>query len=89
MVNTTPPNSAAVKVPDQFRALYAYSPYHRVAEKVAYPSVLLLTGEHDGRVNPSHSKKLAARLQSATASKNPVLLRTSGSSGHGMGTGIE
>jgi prolyl oligopeptidase len=84
--NTT--EFGTVKIPDQFRALYAYSPYHRVTEKVAYPSVLLLTGEHDGRVNPSHSKKLTARLQAATASKNPVFLRTSGSSGHGMGTAL-
>lgn len=84
--NTT--EFGTVKVPEQFRALHAYSPYHRVADKTAYPSVLLLTGEHDGRVNPSHSKKFAARLQSASASKNPVLLRTSGSSGHGMGTAL-
>lgn len=84
--NTT--EFGTVKIPDQFRALYAYSPYHRVADKAPYPSVLLLTGEHDGRVNPSHSKKFAARLQAATASRNPVLLRTSGSSGHGMGTAL-
>jgi len=84
--NTT--EFGTVKIPEQFRALQAYSPYHRVADKTQYPSVLLLTGEHDGRVNPAHSKKFAARLQAATAAKNPVLLRTSGSSGHGMGTAL-
>jgi prolyl oligopeptidase len=84
--NTT--EFGTVKIPEHFRALYGYSPYHRVAEKTGYPAVLLLTGEHDGRVNPAHSKKFAARLQTATASKNPVLLRTSGSSGHGMGTAL-
>jgi prolyl oligopeptidase len=84
--NTT--EFGTVKIPEQFRALYAYSPYHRVQDKTAYPSVLLLTGEHDGRVNPAHSRKMAARLQAATASNRPVLLRTSGSSGHGIGTAL-
>lgn len=84
--NTT--EFGTVKIAEQFRALHAYSPYHRVTEKTAYPSVLLLTGEHDGRVNPAHSRKMTARLQGATGSKRPVLLRTSGSSGHGAGTAL-
>jgi prolyl oligopeptidase len=84
--NTT--EFGTVKIPEQFRALYAYSPYHRVIEKTAYPSVLFLTGEHDGRVNPAHSRKMTARLQAASNSKRPVLLRTSGSSGHGAGTAL-
>ncbi len=74
--------------PDHFRALNAYSPYHRVTDRVKYPSVLMLTGEHDGRVNPAHSKKMTARLQAATASRNPVLLRTSANTGHGQGTAL-
>lgn len=69
----------------QFEALYAYSPYHRVRDGVAYPAVLLTTGWHDGRVNPAHSRKMAARLQ-ATGTPQPVLLRTSFTSGHGRGT---
>jgi prolyl oligopeptidase len=84
--NTT--EFGTVKIPDQFRALHAYSPYHRVTDKTPYPAALLLTGEHDGRVNPAHSRKMTARLQAATASKRPVLLRTSGSSGHGAGTAL-
>ncbi|MCI0743796.1 MAG: alkaline phosphatase D family protein, partial [Verrucomicrobia subdivision 3 bacterium] len=52
------------------------------------PAVMLLTGAHDGRVNPAHSRKMTARLQAATASKEPVLLRTSGNSGHGRGTAL-
>jgi len=84
--NTT--EFGTVKIPEQFRALYAYSPYHHVADKAKYPAVLLLTGEHDGRVNPAHSRKMTARIQAANASKNPVLLRTSGSSGHGIGTAL-
>ena len=78
----------SVKDPDQFKALYAYSPYHRVQEKTKYPSVLMLTGEHDGRVNPAHSRKMTARLQAATTSGQPLLLRTSSTSGHGMGTAL-
>ncbi len=77
-----------VKDPHQFEALYDYSPYHRVAEGTAYPAVLLITGENDGRVNPANSRKMAARLQAATAARHPVLLRTSASSGHGMGTAL-
>jgi prolyl oligopeptidase len=77
-----------VKDPDQFRALYGYSPYHRVADKTYYPSVLMLTGEHDGRVNPAHSRKMVARLQSATTSSRPILLRTSSKTGHGHGTAL-
>ena len=74
--------------PDQFAALYAYSPYHRIVDGLAYPAVLIVTGENDGRVNPAHSRKLAARLQAATSSARPILLRTSASAGHGMGTSL-
>jgi prolyl oligopeptidase len=70
----------------QFQALYAYSPYHRVRDGVAYPAVLLQTGENDGRVNPMHSRKMAARLQAATRSDRPVLLATTGEAGHGIGS---
>lgn len=73
-----------VKDPEQFKALLAYSPLHNVKDGVNYPAVMLLTGVNDGRVNPYHSKKMAARLQAV--SKNPVLLRVSYSSGHGMGS---
>jgi prolyl oligopeptidase len=76
-----------VKDPEQFKALYAYSPYHHVVDKKAYPAVFLLTGENDGRVNPLHSRKMAARLQAATGSKKPVLLWTS-RSGHGIGSAL-
>lgn len=84
--NTT--EYGTTKISDQFRALRAYSPYHNVKNGVPYPAVLLLTGEHDGRVNPAHSRKMTARLQAATKSKQPVLLRTSSKSGHGIGTAL-
>jgi phosphodiesterase/alkaline phosphatase D-like protein len=73
----------------QFQALYGYSPYHHVQNKTAYPAVLFMTGENDGRVNPAHSRKMLARLQAASSSKRPMLLRTSSSSGHGIGTALD
>jgi prolyl oligopeptidase len=72
----------------QFAALHAYSPYHRVVDGVPYPAVLFVTGDHDGRANPAHSRKMTARLQAATSSGLPVLLRTSANTGHGMGTSL-
>jgi prolyl oligopeptidase len=72
----------------QFDALFAYSPYHHVKDGVAYPAVLLLAGENDGRVDPANSRKMAARLQAASSSGAPVLLRMSFSSGHGIGTSL-
>lgn len=73
-----------VKDPEQFKALHAYSPYHNVKDGAAYPAALFLTGANDPRVDPMQSRKFVARLQAANASKSPILLRTSGSSGHGI-----
>jgi prolyl oligopeptidase len=78
-----------VRDPALFRALYDYSPYHRVKDGTMYPSILFLTGDNDGRVNPAHSRKMIARLQAANASKNPILLRTSANAGHGFGTALD
>ena len=77
-----------VKDPDQFKALYAYSPYHHVNGGTKYPSILFMTGANDGRVAPYHSRKMLARLSEANKSDNPILLRTSASSGHGIGTAL-
>jgi prolyl oligopeptidase len=76
-----------VKKEDQFKALYAYSPYHNVKDGTAYPAVFLLTGMNDGRVDPANSLKMAARLQAATSSKRPILLQVGGS-GHGIGDSL-
>jgi len=73
--------------PSHFEALYEYSPYHHVSDGKQYPAVMLLTGENDGRVNPMQSRKMAARLQAA-GSQQPVILRISTTSGHGMGTAL-
>lgn len=83
------PELGTVKDPEQFRALYAYSPYHRVKGKTAYPAVLFMTGDNDGRVDPMHSRKMTARLQAATSSGRPVLLRTSSDTGHGAGSALD
>jgi len=74
-----------VKDPAQFKAMYAYSPYHHVRAGAPYPALLLMTGANDGRVNPLHSRKFAAALQAA-GSGGPILLRTSDTSGHGRGS---
>jgi|HubBroStandDraft_6_1064221.scaffolds.fasta_scaffold00076_51 prolyl oligopeptidase len=78
-----------VKDPDQFKALYAYSPYHHVKDGTAYPAILFLTGENDHRVNPMQSRKMTARLQAANRSDHPILLRTTSSAGHGFGTALD
>ena len=78
-----------VKDPDQFKALYGYSPYHRVRDGIRYPAVLLTTGENDGRVNPAQSRKMAARLQAVTTSPWPILFRSNASAGHGIGTAMK
>jgi prolyl oligopeptidase len=77
-----------VKDRAQFDALHAYSPYHHVNDGTTYPAVLMMTGDNDGRVDPANSRKMTARLQEATGSSLPVLLRTSAASGHGIGTGL-
>ncbi len=78
----------SVKDPEQFRALYDYSPYHHVKDGTAYPAVMFFTGENDHRVNPMNSRKMTARLQAANGSHFPVLLRTSSNAGHGIGTAL-
>ena len=83
------PEYGSVKDPAQFRALYAYSPYHHVEDGAAYPPILLPAGDNDPRVDPMHSRKLAARLQAATGGKSLVLLRASSTSGHGIGTALD
>jgi prolyl oligopeptidase len=70
---------------EQFRWLHAYSPYHHVVDGVAYPAVLLATAESDTRVDALHARKMAARLQAATSSNRPVLLRLETKAGHGAG----
>jgi len=71
-----------VSDPELFQALRAYSPYHNVKDGTAYPAVLLTAGESDPLVKAYHAKKMTARLQAATSSGQPVLLRVR-PGGHG------
>jgi prolyl oligopeptidase len=86
LFNTT--EYGSVKNPEQFKALYAYSPYHHVQDGTAYPAIFMATGETDGRVNPAHSRKMIARLQAATSSGKPVYLSISAHAGHGIGSAL-
>lgn len=77
-----------VKDAAQFKALFAYSPYHHVKQGTKYPATLFLTGANDPRVDPMQSRKMTALLQERTGGDAPILLRTSADSGHGMGTAL-
>ena len=79
------PEYGSPENPDQFRVLYAYSPYHKVKDNTPYPAVLVETAESDSRVDPMHARKMTARLQKASSSKRPILLRTETRAGHGIG----
>jgi prolyl oligopeptidase len=69
----------------EFKALYAYSPYHNLKPGVQYPATLVTTADHDDRVVPAHSFKFAARLQEVHRGPNPVLIRIEAKAGHGAG----
>ena len=75
--------------PDQFKWLYAYSPYHHVKAGTEYPAILFMTADTDTRVDPMHAKKMAAEMQAEAkngASKTrPILLRIESKAGHGAG----
>ena len=70
--------------PEEFEALYAYSPLHNLAPS-NYPTTLITTADHDDRVVPAHSFKFAAALQAAHQGDNPVLIRIDTKAGHGAG----
>jgi prolyl oligopeptidase len=71
--------------PAEFKAIYAYSPYHNIKPGVDYPATLITTADHDDRVVPGHSFKFAAALQKAHTGKDPVLIRIETRAGHGAG----
>jgi prolyl oligopeptidase len=72
--------------PAEFSALRATSPLHNVRPGTRYPAVYITTADHDVRVAPLHSYKLAAALQAAQAGPAPIVLRVFTKSGHGGGT---
>jgi prolyl oligopeptidase len=69
--------------PEEFKALYAYSPLHNIKKGQKYPATLITTADHDDRVVPAHSFKYAAALQELASPETPILIRIETSSGHG------
>ena len=80
------PEFGSVKDEAGFKALYEMDAYSHIVPGTRYPAVVLTTGLTDPRVNPWHAGKMAARLQAATASGKPVLLRVDYQGGHGLGS---
>ncbi|MCD6162018.1 MAG: S9 family peptidase [candidate division Zixibacteria bacterium] len=70
---------------DQFKYIYAYSPYHNIKQDAAYPAMLFRAGESDSRVHPLHARKMTAALQTATSSDAPILIYVERKTGHGQG----
>ncbi len=74
--------------PEQFKYLYAYSPYHNVHDGVDYPAMLITGSENDARVDPLHARKMVARMQEADPDGEPIVLLVRKASGHSGGTTI-
>lgn len=79
------PEYGSADVPAAFEWLSAYSPYHNVEDGTAYPPTMFMSGAGDSRVDPLHARKMAARMQAASSSGNPILLREEARAGHGQG----
>jgi len=79
------PEYGSAEDPEQFAAIWAYSPYRRAVDEGprAYPAILFDSADHDDRVDPMHARKLAAQIQAAQTASAPVLLRIEKNSGHG------
>ncbi len=71
--------------PTDFKAMYAYSPYHNAKPGTKYPPTLVTTADHDDRVFPAHSFKYTAAMQFAQAGDAPILIRIQVRGGHGAG----
>jgi prolyl oligopeptidase len=71
--------------PEEFKAIYAYSPLHNVKPGAKYPATMVTTADHDDRVFPAHSFKYTAALQAAQAGDAPILIRIETKAGHGGG----
>jgi prolyl oligopeptidase len=83
------PEYGTAENPEQFKWLYAYSPYHHVKAGVEYPAILFMTADTDTRVDPMHAKKMAAEMQAEAkngqSKTRPILLRIEPKAGHGAG----
>jgi prolyl oligopeptidase len=76
------------QLPEDFKFLSLYSPYHNTKKGAHYPSTIITTGDHDDRVVPLHSYKYTAALQEAQGGKGKVLLRVDRQAGHGAGKSL-
>jgi prolyl oligopeptidase len=83
------PEYGTSESPEQFKWLYAYSPYHHVKDGTQYPAILFMTGDFDTRVDPMHAKKMTAEMQAEAkngqSKTRPILLRIESKAGHGAG----
>lgn len=80
------PEFGSTKTEDGFKGLYGMSAYHHIKDGTPYPAVMVTTGINDPRVDSWQAGKMAARLQAATSSGKPILLRIDYDAGHGMGS---
>ncbi len=80
------PEWGAITDPAGYQALKSIDSYQHVVDGTPYPAVLLTTGVTDPRVAPFHVGKMTARLQAATSSRRPILLRADFDAGHGVGS---
>jgi prolyl oligopeptidase len=69
--------------PEDFKVLHAYSPYHALKPGVRYPPLLMLSADHDDRVDPLHARKFVAAVQNLQGHTAPALLRIESNAGHG------
>ena len=83
------PEYGTAENPEQFKWLYAYSPYHHVKAGMEYPAILFMSADTDTRVDPMHAKKMTALMQAearnGTSHARPILLRIEPKAGHGAG----
>jgi prolyl oligopeptidase len=70
---------------DEFKYIYAYSPYQHIKAGTKYPAVMFVTGDSDTRVAPLHARKMAALMQASAAPGWPILLKYDTKSGHSGG----
>jgi len=80
------PEFGTVKTEEGFQALWRMDAYQHVKDHTPYPGVMLTTGANDPRVAPWQAAKMTARLQAATSSGKPILLRVDYDAGHGLGS---
>jgi prolyl oligopeptidase len=84
------PEYGSADIPEQFKYIYSYSPYHHVKPGIQYPAAFFMTADGDTRVDPMHAIKMAALLQANAVNgpDRPILLRVDVKAGHGAGKPI-